>query len=146
VHLHVGASGRSRTLEEDEKAQVSQVKVDARFFLGRYRGAQPRFTMKLPIDPLRAAEAKSLTALAFRNGPIEDLHAGKACSACGGRSEFSHINDEEMKRTMKAAVNALYRLLWQRDHDPEAYLKSLLLGERYTRQWEDPEVEIPNPG
>ncbi len=95
------------------------------------------------IDSHLAIEAKAITALAFRNGPIEDIHAGKACGACGGKPEFSHISDDEMKRIMKAAVNAMYRLLWQRDHDPEAYLKSLTLGERYTHRWDDPAIETP---
>ena len=48
-----------------------------------------------------------------------------------------------MKRLMKAAVNAMYRLLWDRQHDPEAYSKSLQLGERYTRHWDDPEILDP---
>jgi hypothetical protein len=102
--------------------------------------------MKLPLDPILAAEAKALTALAFRNGPIENLHAGMACPVCGSKTEFSHVSDEEMKEIMKAAVNTMYRLLWQRDHDHAAYLKSLLYGERYTQQWDDPEVEIRGPG
>jgi len=101
--------------------------------------------MKHGIDPSLAIEAKAITALAFRNGPIEDLHAGKACAVCAGNPEFTHISDEEMKRIMKTAVNAMYRLLWQRDHDPEAYLKSLALGERYTLRWDDPEIETPRP-
>jgi hypothetical protein len=29
------------------------------------------------LDLQLAAEAKSIVALAFRNGPIEDVHAGK---------------------------------------------------------------------
>jgi hypothetical protein len=104
--------------------------------------------MKPSIDLLLAIEAKAITALAFRNGPIENLHAGKTCSVCEGNPEFSHISNDEMKLIMKAAVNAMYRLLWQRDHDPEAYLKSLTLGERYTLRWDDPEVEesrLPKP-
>jgi hypothetical protein len=101
--------------------------------------------MKSPIDPSLAVEAKANTALAFRNGPIEDLHAGKPCAVCAGSPEFSHVSDEEMTRIMKAAVNTMYRLLWQRDHDPEAYLKSLALGERYTQKWDDPEIETPRP-
>jgi hypothetical protein len=31
-----------------------------------------------------AREAKAIVALAFRNGPIEDVHAGKACPTCFG--------------------------------------------------------------
>ena len=43
-----------------------------------------------------AREAKAIVALAFRNGPIEDLHAGKPCSTCFGRTEYWHVTDEEM--------------------------------------------------
>ena len=32
--------------------------------------------MNSNIDPTLALEAKVIVALAFRNGPIEDLHAG----------------------------------------------------------------------
>ncbi len=53
-------------------------------------------------------------------------------SVCRKARVFPMSSDEEMKRIMKAAVNAMYRLLWQRGHDPEAYLKSLGFGERYT--------------
>ena len=31
-------------------------------------------------------EAKAIVAPAFRNGPIEDLHAGKPCTACEGKA------------------------------------------------------------
>jgi hypothetical protein len=34
---------------------------------------------KMILDPELAMEAKSLVALAFRNGPIESVHAGKDC-------------------------------------------------------------------
>jgi hypothetical protein len=40
--------------------------------------------MKMTLDSDLAAEAKALVALAFRNGPIEDLHAGKPCEICNG--------------------------------------------------------------
>ena len=102
--------------------------------------------MKMPLDPVLSLEAKALTALAFRNGPIEDLHAGKPCSLCSGRPEYSHVSNEEMKKIMKAAVTAMYRLLWQRENDPLAYRKSLALGQRYTQHWGDPDVETPRLG
>ena len=38
--------------------------------------------MNMTLVPEIAAEAKALVALAFRNGPIEDLHAGKLCPTC----------------------------------------------------------------
>jgi hypothetical protein len=97
--------------------------------------------MKMTLDPDLAVEAKALAALAFRNGPIEDLHAGRPCAACSGNREISHISDEEMKAIMKSAVDTLYRLLWQRDCDPAAYKDNLALGRRYTLHWDDPELK-----
>lgn len=99
--------------------------------------------MKITLDPELAAEAKALVALAFRNGPIENLHAGKPCAVCSGKSDISHISDEEMKRLMKSAVNTLYRLLWMREHDPRFYDEQLALGRRYTLHWDDPELKKP---
>jgi hypothetical protein len=95
--------------------------------------------MTMKLDPSLAIEAKALVALAFRNGPIEDLHAGGPCVACNGNRAISHISDEEMKRIMKAVVNKVYSLLWKKDNDSEAYAKSLGLGARYTQHWDDPE-------
>ena len=94
---------------------------------------------KSSIDPELALEAKMMVALAFRNGPIEDLHAGKPCPTCSANSAYSRISDEEMKGIMKAAVNTVYSLLWKKDNDSEAYAKSLALGARYTQHWDDPE-------
>jgi hypothetical protein len=99
--------------------------------------------MEITLDHTLAIEAKAMVALAFRNGPIEGLHAGKPCAACAGRQEISHISDQEMKAMMKSAVDTLYRLLWQRENDSAAYLKNLALGERYTMQWDDPELKKP---
>ena len=102
--------------------------------------------MKMTLDPELAQEAKALVVLAFRNGPIEDLHAGIRCPQCSGKDEVSHITDEEMKRVMKAAVDALYRLLWLREHDPEKYAEQLLFGLRQTLRWDDPEIRKPAHG
>jgi hypothetical protein len=59
-------------------------------------------------------EAKAIVALAFRNGPIEDLHAGKPCPACEVKAGYSRISDAEMKVIMKSAVNRVYKLLRQK--------------------------------
>src|ERR1700749_4332524 len=99
--------------------------------------------MKMTLDPDLAMEAKALVALAFRNGPIEDLHAGRPCEVCSGRPEVSHITDEEIKAIVKSAVDSLYRLLWQRDADPVAYNEALALGRRQTLGWDDPQLRIP---
>jgi hypothetical protein len=79
--------------------------------------------MTMKLDPSLAMEAKALVALAF----------------CNGEPAISHISDEEMKRIMKAAVNKVYSLLWQRDNDSEAYIKSLVLGGKYSHNWDDPD-------
>jgi hypothetical protein len=97
----------------------------------------------MKLDPDLATEAKALVALAFRNGPIEDLHAGRPCTVCSGKPEVSHISDEEMKAIMKSAVDTLYRLLWQRDCDPAAYNEALALGRRHTLHWDDPDLKSP---
>jgi hypothetical protein len=105
--------------------------------------AYRRMSMKITLDPDLAAEAKALVALAFRNGPIEKLHAGRPCPVCSGRPEISHVSDEEMKELMKSAVDHLYYLLWQRDYDPAAYNESLAFGRRYTVHWDAPELKKP---
>ena len=94
--------------------------------------------MKLDHD--LALETKALVALAFRNGPIEDLHAGRPCPSCSGVQDVSHITDEEMKRVMKSAVDTLYRLLWLRDCDSRLYNEQLRLGLRYAAHWDDPKT------
>jgi hypothetical protein len=99
--------------------------------------------MKITLDRTLALEAKAMVALAFRNGPIEALHAGTPCTVCSGNPAVSHISDEEMKAMMKSTVNTLYRLLWQRKNDPAAYLENLAFGQRNTIHWDDPELKKP---
>jgi PRTRC genetic system protein E len=53
------------------------------------------------------ARRKDLTVIAFRNGPLEDLHAGKICPYCNGDQDYSHVTEPEMKQLMQAAVNAV---------------------------------------
>jgi hypothetical protein len=58
-----------------------------------------------------AREAKVLVALAFRNGPVENVHAGKACPTCQSDPQYSHLTHAEMRQIMKAAVDRLYSFL-----------------------------------
>jgi hypothetical protein len=96
---------------------------------------------KTTLDPQLAAEAKSIVALAFRNGPIEDVHAGKTCPTCTGKSEYSHITQTEMKTIMKAAVDMVYKLLWLKRNDPEKYAATIELGKLYAGSWDEPSGE-----
>jgi hypothetical protein len=84
-------------------------------------------------------EAKAIVALPFRNGPIEDLHAGKPCPACEGKAGYSRISDAEMKVIMKNAVNHVYKLLRLKVEDPDLYAREIAFGERHTAKWDDPE-------
>jgi len=61
-------------------------------------GTDRRLPMKMNLDFDLAMEATALVALAFRNGPIEYLHAGSPCQAGSGRPGVSHSSDDEMKR------------------------------------------------
>jgi len=96
--------------------------------------------MKIPLDKARAVEAKAIVVQAFRNGPIEDLHAGKVCPVCNEDPSFSRISDAEMKAIMKAAVTQVYKLLWLRDHDIEDYAQKLAYARRFCLHWDDPDI------
>jgi hypothetical protein len=85
-----------------------------------------------------AREAKTIVALAFRNGPIEDVHAGRLCPVCEGQPEFSHITDPEMKLIMKTAVDRVYALLCLKSESPMAYESRISYGELYTARWDEP--------
>ena len=65
-------------------------------------------------------EANALTALAFRNGPLEDLHAG-GFSPLTNDASLSRITQEEMKELMIDASTKLARLLSMRETEPEKY-------------------------
>jgi hypothetical protein len=96
----------------------------------------------MTLNPELAAEAKSIVALAFRNGPIENAHAGKECPTCAGKSEYSHITQAEMKNIMTRAVDTVYSLLWLKQNDPEKYDATIALGNRYTQFWDEPKADV----
>src|ERR1700678_3540911 len=85
-----------------------------------------------------AREAKAIVALAFRNGPIEDIHAGRPCPTCTGQAGYSRITDVEMKLVMKSAVDRVYALLSLKREDPEQYESRIQLAELYMATWDEP--------
>ena len=85
-----------------------------------------------------AREAKAIVALAFRNGPIEDIHAGRPCPTCASQAGYSRITDAEMKLIMTNAVNHVYALLLLKIENPEEYESRIRLGARYSARWDDP--------
>ena len=81
-------------------------------------------------------EANAIVALAFRNGPIEDLHAGKSSELLSD-PELSRITDDEMKTIMVNACEQVVKLLEQKEADPEAYYRQVLsYNHMYCRRWE----------
>ena len=85
-----------------------------------------------------AREAKAIVALAFRNGPIEDIHAGRPCPTCTGQPGYSRITDAEMKSIMKNAVDHVYALLLLKNEKSAEYESEIQLGQRYTATWDPP--------
>jgi hypothetical protein len=87
-----------------------------------------------------AREAKAIVALAFRNGPIENIHAGRPCPTCAGQAGYSRITDDEMRGIMKSAVDRVFSLLSLKAESPTEYQRQVQLGEEYTGTWDDPAV------
>lgn len=94
--------------------------------------SDPRFKL--------AREAKALVALALRNGPVEDLHAGKTCPTCSSNNEYSQISDPEMKKLMKYAVDRVYSMLLLRERAPDKYEALLKWADFFTSSWDQPRL------
>jgi hypothetical protein len=101
-----------------------------------------RVKNQIELNPRLAAEAKAIVALAFRNGPMEDIHAGESCPTCCSDPSYSRISDKEIKLIMKNAVDRVYSLLWMKQNKPIAYAASLELGCRYSTAWDDPVLRL----
>jgi len=81
-------------------------------------------------------EANALTCFAFRNGYIEDLHAGKH-SELLKNPEISRITNDEMKKLMIEASTAMAKLLTMKENDPDKYWEFLVAyNGAYCREWE----------
>lgn len=81
-------------------------------------------------------EANALTAIAFRNGYIEELHTGKP-SPLLEQPGYSRISNSEMRRLMIEASEMLARLLRLKKLDPEQYEEDMRrCGEMYCQKWE----------
>jgi hypothetical protein len=81
-------------------------------------------------------EANALTAYAFRNGPLEDLHAGVRSPLLDDPT-LSRVTDEEMKALMINASATLARALALRESKPERYRDFVQgYGLRFCRSWQ----------
>ena len=84
----------------------------------------------------RRDEANAITAYCFRNGMIEDLHAGQP-SLLLKDSQLSRITDAEMKTLMIEESSKLAELLTLRETAPEEYSRTIrAYALMYCRGWE----------
>lgn len=81
-------------------------------------------------------EANAIVAWAFRNGPLEDLHAGQH-SALLEDSNLSRISDDEMKSLMINACQQMAKILELKEADPAEYARKIkLMHANYCQGWE----------
>ena len=81
-------------------------------------------------------EANALTCCAYRNGYIEELHAGKH-SALLETPGLSRITDAEMKKLMIGALSKLAELLAMKETNPAEYWRQMtFFNEQYCGRWE----------
>jgi hypothetical protein len=80
-------------------------------------------------------EANAIVAYAFRNGPIEDLHAGKSSDLLEN-PELSRITDDEMKKIMLNACQCVEKLLREKQENAGAYYQTIMeYNLKYCRKW-----------
>lgn|GEM_PF-1680104 len=119
-----------------------------------YRGTQARvlaYVLKIghalyipaiemnKIPQRTALEAKALVLLAFRNGPIENIHSGhKICPTC--KTHLNRISDVEMKEIMIFAVDRVATLIMLREKNVDRYETLVLRALDYVRGWDDPVI------
>ena len=98
--------------------------------------AVPQITAPVPTGEFTLRdEANALTAHAFRNGFLEDLHAGKHSPILDDPS-YSRITDDEMKRLMIQASERLAHMLALKQQDPAEYDRRIRKYQKnYCRTW-----------
>ena len=124
----VDARQRSHDSEREISAQVTAAVAS--------RKSDDPFAEHFPDGFALRDEANALVAWAFRNGPLEDLHAGRHSELLEDPS-LSRITDEEMKILMVSACRQLTKLLELKATNPTDYehqIKSY--NWRYCRNWE----------
>lgn len=108
--------------------------------------------MKKEDKPTLREEANSIVAYAFRNGFLEDLHAGtspsskkrdysdvKIISPFGKIlwKDLSRLSDEEMKKLMIETCKKVEVLLTLKEQNPKDFRKFVLgYNKMYTQNWE----------
>lgn len=88
-------------------------------------------------------EANAIVAYAFRNGPLERLHAGES-SELLENPKLSRITDAEMKELMLNACEHMEKLLRLKQDDPGAYYQKIMEFDlKFCREWERQSDQAP---
>ncbi len=108
--------------KEDEERVKREFRNDV------YQPSQDEFSLR--------DEANALTAYAFRNGFLEDLHAGKP-SPLLDEPGLSRITDEEMKKLMiEASAKVAEMLRLKREHPTQYEIFIRNYHRAYCRRWQ----------
>ncbi len=87
-------------------------------------------------------EANAITCYAFRNGFLEELHAGNRSKLLEDKS-LSRITDTEMKKLMVEASDVVAKLLALKETNPDAYWNQIEFCSRtYTKDWDKGDVSL----
>jgi hypothetical protein len=82
-------------------------------------------------------EANAIVSFAFRNGPLEDIHAGEYSADLIENPELSRLTDSEMKQLMLFACEAIEKVLRLRDEEPDVYVKFVAMQQtRFCGDWQ----------
>ena len=128
--ISVGRDGEIRLASNPEQANKSSAD---RLASGR---AAHQGDPKTKNRWSKREEANAITCFAFRNGFIEELHAGKT-SQLLENPELSRITDAEMKKLMIEASQKMAELLKLKEEAPEEYWRLIAsFNERYCKNWE----------
>ena len=126
-----------RCLEARQRIDDQQQQV-----LAQLTQAMPGATSDDPFEPFFPDgftirdEANALVAWAFRNGPLEDLHAGRHSDLLDDPT-LSRITNEEMKHLMLNSCQQLAKLLELKATDSAEYVSQIKsYNVRYCRSWE----------
>jgi hypothetical protein len=84
------------------------------------------------LDQTVRDEANAIVAFAFRNGQLENLHAGEYSADLIENPNLSRITDAEMKQLMLFACEAVEKALRLRDENPEAYSRFIAMQQSHS--------------
>lgn len=156
------ACTRAHMLEWSVRKPTPEEKARMTFWKDGLTEEEKRSRQKRYLRTLLSQEtfikrlSKLLVVQAFRNGPIEDIHAGEGPSSKTGDftdvkvvspygeipwAELSRITDDEMRGMMIRAVNMVFTILWEMLDGPCGdNLLAALFNVNPLPDWNEPEI------